>query len=389
MPIQQQQMPEDIAALDIDALRMLLLAERQTVQALKEKLHTRDTEIERLTHIIAKLRRMQFGRSSEKLDRQIEQMELKLEELQADRAAEAAVVGAPGSGASSQENKKPARRPLPAHLKRETYTHVPQEQGCPHCRGKLNYLGEDVSEVLDYVPGHFKVIRHVRPKYSCACCSHIVQAAAPSRPIERGLFAPGLIAQLLVAKYAYHLPLYRQAQMHANDGVELESATMSDTVGGASRLLTPLVEALRRYVFSSDKLHGDHIPVPVLSPGKGTTQTGRLWVYVRDNRPAGDLAAPAVWFAYSPNRKGEHPQQHLKHFAGILQADAFAGYAPLYQSGKVIEAVCMAHARRKWHDIHVEHASPTTTEALDRIAALYVIEREVRGQPPDIRKRLP
>lgn len=382
MPIQQQP-PEDIATLDIDALRTLLLAERQTVQALKEKLHTRDTEIERLTHIIAKLRRMQFGRSSEKLDRQIEQMELKLEELQADRAAEEAA--APGD-TPAPEKKKPARRPLPSHLERDTHLHAPQQQCCPHCQGKLNYLGEDVSEMLDYVPGHFKVIRHVRPKYSCTGCSHIVQAAAPSRPIERGLFAPGLIAQLLVAKYAYHLPLYRQAQMYASNGVELESATMSDTVGGASRLLAPLVDTLRRHVFASDKLHGDDIPVPVLSPGKGTTQTGRLWVYVRDNRPAGDAAAPAVWFAYSPNRKGEHPQRHLKHFAGILQADAFAGYAPLYQTGNVIEAACMAHARRHWHDIHVEHASPTTTEALDRIAALYVIEREVRGQPPDIRR---
>jgi transposase len=378
MPIQQ--LPDDIAALDIEALRALLLLERANVRALRARLDWRDAEIERLTLLIAKFKHMQFGRSSEKLHHQIEQMELKLEELQADRAEQATDTGNADTAANDANKKKPARRPLPAHLKREVHTHDTEHAACPECCGKLNYLGEDVSETLDYVPGHFKVIRHVRPKYSCACCSHIVQAKAPSRPIERGLYAPGLIAQLLVAKYAYHIPLYRQAQMHANDGVELESATMSDAVGGAARLLNPLVEALRRYVFVSDKVHGDDIPVPVLVPGKGTTQTGRLWVYVRDNRPAGNAAAPAVWFAYSANRKGEHPRAHLKGFSGILQADAFAGYAPLYQAGKVMEAACMAHARRKFHDIHVVHASPITTEALERIAALYVIEREVRGQ---------
>jgi transposase len=174
--------------------------------------------------------------------------------------------------------------------------------------------------------------------------------------------------------------------MYAHDGVELEGATMSDAVGGVSRLLTPLVEALRRYVLTPGKLLGDYIPVPVLAPGKGSTKTGRLWVYVRDNRPAGDPAAPAVWFTYSPDRKGEHPQQHLSSFTGILQADPFAGYEPLYQSGSILEAACMAHARRKFHDLHAVHSSPTTTEALDRISALYLIEREVRGEVPQIRQ---
>jgi hypothetical protein len=169
-------------------------------------------------------------------------------------------------------------------------------------------------------------------------------------------------------------------------GVELEGSTLSDAVGGVSRLLAPLINALRRYVLAPGKLHGDDIPVPVLAPGKGSTKTGRLWVYVRDNRPAGDVAAPAVWFAYSPDRKGEHPQRHLQEFTGILQADAFAGYGPLYQSGAIVEAACMAHARRKFHDLHVDHASPTTTEALERISALYGIEREVRGKPPQVRQ---
>lgn len=380
-----QPLPEEFQGLDIHALSAMLLAERANVTALQEKLRSRDTEIDRLELLIAKLRRMTFGRSSEKLHRQIEQLEFQLEELQTDRATEEAAAPQDKRSAKDDGKKKPVRRPLPEHLTRETQTHVPEDTACPQCSGKLNYLGQDVSETLDYVPGHFKVVRHVRPKYSCACCAQIVQAPAPSRPIDRGVFAPGLLTQLIVSKYAYHLPLYRQAQMYAHDGVELEGSTMSDAVGGVSRLLAPLVDALQRYVLTPGKLHGDDVPVPVLSPGKGSTKTGRLWVYVRDNRPAGDTAAPAVWFAYSPDRKGEHPQRHLRNFAGILQADAFAGYGPLYQSGEIVEAACIAHARRKFHDLHVAHASPITTEALDRISALYVIEREVRGKPPDIR----
>ena len=379
-------MAAEIENLDVQALRALLLAERVKILELEKKLDSRDAHIERLERMLAKLRRMTFGRSSEKLHRQIEQLEFELEEVQADRAEQASNETPASETADTPGKKKPARRPLPAHLPRDIQTHAPQVDACPQCQGKLNYLGEDVSETLDYVPGHFKVIRHVRPKYSCACCAQIVQATAPSRPIDRGVMAPGMLAQLAVAKYAYHLPLYRQGQMYAHDGVELEGSTMSDAIGGISRLLTPLVDALRRYVLMPGKLHGDDIPVPALDPGKGSTKTARLWVYVRDNRPAGDSAAPAVWFAYSPDRKGAHPQEHLRHFEGILQADGFAGYDALYQPGKIVEAACMAHSRRKFHDIHVEHASPITTEALRRIAELYVIEREVRGKPPDVRR---
>jgi transposase len=386
MPNASSPMAAEIENLDVQALQALLLAERAKVLELEKKLDSRDAHIERLERMLAKLRRMTFGRSSEKLHRQIEQLEFELEEVQADRAEQASSETPASETANTPGKKKPARRPLPAHLPRDIQTHVPQIDACPQCQGKLNYLGEDVSETLDYVPGHFKVIRHVRPKYSCACCAQIVQAAAPSRPIDRGVMAPGMLAQLAVAKYAYHLPLYRQGQMYAHDGVELEGSTMSDAIGGISRLLTPLVDALRRYVLMPGKLHGDDIPVPALDPGKGSTRTARLWVYVRDNRPAGDPAAPAVWFAYSPDRKGAHPQEHLRHFEGILQADGFAGYDALYQTGKIVEAACMAHARRKFHDIHVEHASPITTEALRRIAELYVVEREVRGKPPDVRR---
>jgi transposase len=180
--------------------------------------------------------------------------------------------------------------------------------------------------VLEYVPACFKVIQHVRPKLSCGQCERIVQAPAPSRPIARGLAGPGLLAHVLISKYCDHQPLYRQSEIYARQGVDLERSTLADWVGGTSEMLGPLVEALRRYVMAGSKLHADDTPVPVLAPGNGRTKTGRLWTYVRDDRPAGDTAAPAVWFAYSPDRKGEHPKQHLRTFRGALQADAYAGF---------------------------------------------------------------
>jgi transposase len=207
----------------------------------------------------------------------------------------------------------------------------------------LHLLGEDVSEILEYVPARFKVIRQVRPKLSCACCDRILQEAAPSRPIDHSSAGPGLLAHVLVAKYADHLPLYRQSNMYEREGVELDRWTLADWVGGASRVLAPLVEALRRYVLDTGKLHGDDTPVPVLAPGTGKTKTARLWTYVRDDRPAGDTTPPAVCFAYSPDRKGEHPEQHLSGFTGILQADGYVGFNRLYEQGRIQEAACWAH----------------------------------------------
>jgi hypothetical protein len=201
------------------------------------------------------------------------------------------------------------------------------------------------------------------------------------------LAGPGLLAHVLVSKYADHLPLYRQSEIYAREGVELERSTLADWVGATSELLRPLYEALRQYVMNSRKLHADDTPVPVLTPGQGKTKQGRLWTYVRDDRPAGDMTAPAVWFAYSPDRRGEHPHRHLANFQGTLQADAYAGFNRLYDSGRIHEAACWAHVRRKFFDLHEAHASPTTTEALERIGALYGIEREIRGRSPDERRR--
>jgi transposase len=213
----------------------------------------------------------------------------------------------------------------------------------------------------------------------------IVQAPAPGRPINRGLAGPGLLAQVLVSKYADHLPLYRQSANYAREGVELPHSTRAEWVGGAHHLLRPLVAALCDYVLATGKLHGDDTSIPVLAPGTGKTATGRLWTYVRDDRPASSLDPPAVWFAYSPNRKGEHPQHHLQTFNGILQADAYAGFGALYEGGRVVPAACWAHVRRKFYEIAGAHGSPLAQEALQRIGALYAIEEEIRGQPPEVR----
>jgi hypothetical protein len=197
-----------------------------------------------------------------------------------------------------------------------------------------------------------------------------------------------LLAHVLTAKFADHLPLYRQSEIYAREGVDLDRSTLAGWVGATSELLAPLVDAVRDHVMSASKIHADDTPVPVLAPGTGKTKTGRLWTYVRDDRPSGDTTAPAVWFAYAPDRKGERPRLHLKNFKGALQADAYAGFHHLYDTGDIYEVACWAHARRKFHEIHVAHPSPTTTEAIERIAALYAIEKEIRGSTPEIRKSI-
>src|SRR5215831_6410562 len=377
----EMQLP-DLDALDMQSLKALVLAKQA-------ELDSRTTEIENLKLLILKLKRMHFGPRSEKYTHDIQQLELRLEDLEANQAAAEPPPPVPATIVLKQQApRKPARRPLPATLPRETRTIGPKHEACPDCGGTLRHLGEDVSETLEYVPASFKVVRTVRPKLSCAGCSRIVQAPAPNRPIDRGLAGPGLLAHLLVSKYADHLPLYRQAEIYQREGVELDRSTLADWVGGASRTLRPLVDALKKYVLDAEKLHGDDVPVPVLEPGNGKTKTGRLWTYVRDDRPSGSDAAAAVWFAYSPDRKGEHPARHLQNFAGILQADGYAGFNKLYETGRIVEAACWAHVRRKFHDLYQAHRSPIAKEALERIGQLYGIEEEIRGRSPGERKEI-
>src|ERR1700758_1833592 len=274
----------DLSKLDRDALQALLLSEHQERIATQEKLQRRETEIEHLKLLLSQLRRMQFGRKSEKLERQIEQLELRLEDLQQAQAAEQTTqsIARPANQPCQPTTQaKPGRRPLPEHLPRQTQTHVPKHSVCPDCGGKLRKLSEDVAEMLEYVRACFQVIRHVRPKLSCQQCERIVQAPAPSRPIARGLAGPGLLAHVLVSKYADHLPLYRQCEIYERHGIELERSTLADWVGGTSALLEPLVEVLRRYVMAASKLHADDTRVPVLAPGTGKTKTD-----LRARRPA-------------------------------------------------------------------------------------------------------
>ncbi len=355
----------DLNSLDIETLKALLVAKQS-------ELDSRNTEIENLNLLILKLRRAHFGQRSEQFDRDIEQLELRLEDLEANQAAADPLPIQPAAVAlNSKAPRKPARRPLPEALPRETETIAPKQDACPDCGCKLHLLGEDVTEMLEYIPARFKVIRTVRPKTSCSCCSRSLQAPAPSRPIHRGIAGPGLLAHVLVSKYSDHLPLYRQSEIYEREGLDPDRSTLADWVGGCARVLRPLVDALSRYVFSPGKLHADDVPVPVLEPGRGKTKTGRLWTYVRDDRPAGSDAAPAVWFAYSPDRKGEHPAKHLVKYEGILQADGYAGFNKLYETDRIVEAACWAHARRKFYDLFQAHRSPVAKEALERIAQLY------------------
>jgi transposase len=373
-------MPSRPLPTDIESLQRLVIEQRAA-------LLSRDVEIEKLKIELARLKRMQFGRSSEQLDQTIAQLELSLEELEASESE----LLAPLISVSTVEKAKPVRRALPESLPRETIVHE-APCNCPTCGGSLRALGEDVAEILEYVPSRFKVIRHVRPKFSCASCQQIVQVSAPDRPIARGLAGPGLLAHVLVSKYCDHLPLHRQTQIYAREGVELDRSTLADWVGQSSALLRPLVDALRVHVLGGNKLHADDTPVPVLCPGRGTTKQGRLWTYVRDDRASRSPEPAAVWFAYSPDRKGLHPRAHLKDFCGILQADGYAGFDKLYNEANpthpIKEAACWAHVRRKFYDIQVANDSPLAKSALERIGELYGIEEQIRGQSADIRREI-
>ena len=381
----------DLDGLDPEALKALVLAKHSESLEQHKELTSSTHEIEHLKLVIEKYRRMIFGRKSEKLTGELEQLEFRLEELETAQAAEEAAQAATEATQSSstqtdsKRRSRPARKPLPEDLPREVITHLPAHNCCPDCGGALRQFGEDVSEQLERIPASFKVIRHVRPKFACAGCESVIEAPAPARPIDRGLPGPGLLAHVLVSKYADHQPLYRQSQIYAREGVDLDRSTLAGWVGAASELLTPLVDEIKKHVLAAAKIHADDTPVPVLAPGNGKTKTGRLWTYVRDDRPAGVSTAPAVWFAYSEDRKGEHPRRHLKNFKGALQADAYSGFHHLYGDGVIYEVACWAHTRRKFHDIHVAHASPTTTEALARIGALYGIEEQIRGKPAELR----
>src|SRR4051812_21576812 len=343
-------------------------------------------EIERLRLLLAKARRAQFGRSSERGAKLVEQLELQLAELEESAAEEEATaeLAAPPTRpeARARAGRKPARRPLPEHLPRERIVH-PAPCACPKCGGPVRKLGEDVTETLESVPRSWKVVEHVREKVSCRACEAVSQPPAPSHPIARGRAGPNLLALVLAAKYGQHLPLTRQSAIYAGEGVELDVSTLADWVGASAAGLMPLVLGVRARVFSAARLHGDDTTVPVLA--KGRTRIGRVWGYVRGDRPFGGPDPPAVAFFYSPDRRGEHPERHLASFAGILQADAYAGFDRLYgpkrEPGPILEAACWAHARRKLYELAAVSRAPIAAEAVRRIDGLFAIEREINGRP--------
>ena len=351
---------------DIDELKRLLAEQEALNRALLEKLNEREREIDHLQAQLDKLRRMNFGSRSEKVSRRIAQMEADLKQLQKESDTLTGRVDDPAVQRPLRQTR--TRKPFPESLPRDEKRLLPAASCCPECGGALSYLGEDAAEQLELMRSAFRVIRTVREKHACIQCDAIVQAPAPSRPIERGIAGPGLLARVLSSKYAEHTPLYRQSEIYGRQGVELSRS-----------LLSPLEEALQDYVLTDGKLHADDTPVQVLLPGNKKTKTGRLWTYVRDDRNAGSALAPAVWFAYSPDRKGIHPQTHLAGFSGVLQADAYAGFNELYRDGRITEAACWAHARRKIHDVHVRTPSALTEEALKCIGELYAVEAEIRG----------
>ena len=378
---------------DADALRAFALACQAELKAAELAVQLRTLEIEKLKFQIAKLRRMQFGRSSERITRQIEQLALQLEELE---TGEAEDIARSATEDPPSPRERPKRKPLPDHLLRHEVVHLPETDGacvCPDCGAGMAKLGEDVTEVLDYVPGRFQVIRHVRPKFACKACDAITQAPAPAMPTPRGRTTPAMLAHLLVSKYCDHLPLYRQSEIYARDGVDLDRSTLCGWVGQAAWLLAPIVEGIRRHVFAAEKIHGDDTTVPVLAPGLGRTKTGRLWVYVRDDRPFCGTAPPAAAYFYSPDGGGEHPAQHLAGFGGFLQADGYAGFEALYDrrtadlrpNRAITEVACWAHCRRKFFDVWDGKKSPVAKQAIDRIATFYAIEARARFAPPDER----
>ena len=395
---------------DPDALRAFAAAlqtELTTMTADKTReIAARDAEIyaktltiEKLKVQLAVLRRARFGRSSEKLDREIEQLELLIGDLEEGQAESQARTRAAADGSSLSPQKrpreKPGRKPLPEHLPREIVEHAPA-YACPSCGGTVfSRIGQDEREVLEYVPSCFKRVVHIRPKISCRACETIMQAPMPSLPIERGRPGPALLAHVAISKYCDHLPLHRQGVIYARAGVDLDRSTMADWIGQLAFLLAPVADAIGRHARSGIAAHADDTPVPVLAPGLGRTKTGRLWVVVRDERPWGSRAPPAAFYMYSPDRKGEHARTLLSPCRGFLHADAYGGFDRLYQrrdleTGEplLIEIACWAHARRYLYDVHAATGSQAAEDALQRIAKLFAIEAEIKGKEPDERRNV-
>ena len=351
------------------------------VGLLAGELKSRDLLIEKLKHQLAGHNRHRFGSKSESLD----QLHLTFAEDEA--IAEAAVEQTAAAEVEPKPRRKHNRKPLPAHLPRHD-THLSAGESCGECGGELKPLCEDVTEELEYIPGRFVVNRIVRPRLACSCCEAIVQAPLPARPIEKGRPGPGLLAHVLVSKYADHLPLYRQSQIFARDGIDLERSTLADWVGRSTALLEPLAEAIGRHVRAGPALFADDTPVKMHAPGSKQPNPARVWAYVRDERPWAGGAPPGVWYRFTVDRKGDHPVRHLSDYQGWIHADGYAGFNGLFSSDTAKEMACVAHVRRKFVDVHQAQGGAIAEEAIKRIAALYAVEEQARGRLPEERVAL-
>ena len=382
---------------DIETLKRLLMARDADLVRARAEASSAEALIAHLRLTIEKLKREIFGPRSERKARLIDQMELQLEELEA-AAAEDELAAEKATTASHDATpvraftrRKPARKPFPAHLPRERVI-VPGPTACACCGSKrLAKLGEDVTETLEVVPRQWKVVQHVREKFTCRDCEKISQAPAPFHVLPRGFAGPSLLAMIVFEKYGQHQPLNRQSERYAREGVDLSLSTLADQVGGCAAVLRPIYELIRAHVFAGGRVHGDETPVPVLA--KHQTRKGRLWTYVRDDRPFGGRDPPAAVFFYSRDRTGEHAEQHLHGYAGILQADAYAGFNRLYEAGRrpgpITEAACWSHGRRKFFvlaDVTAKARgklaviAPLALEAVKRIDAIFDAEREINGR---------
>jgi transposase len=379
---------------DMVVERDVRLAELTCIET---QLKTAKLQIEHLKLQLATLRRQRYGRSCEQLDRDIAQLELRLEDLEENLGEQIAAQGAnpkPESNGGDKPRRKPGgRKPLPAHLPREKVVHEPEIScTCGNCDpARLVKIGESTTEVLEKIPARFKVIQHVRPKYACRLCEAVFQAPAPDLPIEKGRPGPGLLANIAISKYLDGLPLYRQVGIFEREGIEFDRAILADWMGHVAWWVMPLAERIGEYVLGHDVLWTDDTPIRTLAPGNGKTRISRLWCYAVDPRPYAGPGHPAVFYRYSADRKGERPRGHLQNFSGYLHTDAFAGYRALYretgnQPPRATHVACMAHARRKIFEVFERTKSPIAEEALRRIQQLYAIEAEINGRPADERR---
>jgi transposase len=386
---------------DLETLKQLVRAREAELAQARAEVSSAEALIAHLRLAIEKMRREMFGPRSERKARLLDQMELQLEELEASAAEdELAAEQAAAAGETSQvrafTRRKPARQPFPAHLPRERII-VPGPTACGCCgSSRLSKLGEDVTETLEVIPRQWKVVQHVREKFTCRDCEKISQAPAPFHVLPRGFCGPSLLAMILFEKYGQHQPLNRQSERYGREGVPLSLSTLADQVGGCAMLLRPLYDLIRRHAFAGERVHGDETPVPVLA--KNQTHKGRLWVYVRDDHPFAGRAPPAAVFFYSRDRTGEHPERHLAGYSGILQADAYAGFNRLYEAGRqpgpITEAACWAHSRRKFFELadvtakargKLKAIAPLALEAVKRIDLIFDVEREINGQSAEQR----